>query len=53
MPELEGLDGGRHTSRPPSSPSSSGIPAPRTGGSDPPKADDTKPGLFGRFFKKT
>jgi tetratricopeptide (TPR) repeat protein len=43
------MRGGRHTSHPPANPSSSGVPAAR---SDPPKAEDTKSGIFGRFFKK-
>jgi tetratricopeptide (TPR) repeat protein len=48
------MRGGRHTSRPPSTPSSPGMPAQRSNsGSDPPRAsEETKPGIFGRFFKK-
>ena len=43
------MRGGRHTSHPPAKPSSTGAPGPR---SDPPKPEEPKPGLFGRFFKK-
>lgn len=39
------MRGGRRTSNPPAMPN-------KTGSDAPPKSDETKPGLFGRFFKK-